>query len=125
MAKTPIMHNYLNRDLAEALNTLYTPSIPEEVMPWDEVKPERSLVAALLSRAIEDAQGASMVTKQHRREARKWINEDTPNRVFTFSWCCIILDLEPFEIRQRLKANKYKLEAVRTDKGTLPKVVNS
>ena len=117
MTKTPTMHRHLDRDISVTLGNLHTPALGEEIQPFDQLKPERNLIAAILARAIEDAQGTSLETSMsNRRNAREWIKQDTPNKPFTFSWCCTILDLEPFEIRRILKANRYRFEAFRPDR---------
>lgn len=69
-----------------------------------EVKPERNLLAAVLSRAICDAFGTAHCERHVVRSARRWIfSQLTPKVPFSFAWVSIHLDLEPTELQNSLR----------------------
>lgn len=75
----------------------------------DPAKPERRLVAAMLTRAIQDAtgnvNGDSEAAQSLSREARNWIFESAHRiriKPFSFEWSCHILDLCPNFMRKSI-----------------------
>lgn len=74
--------------------------------------PERSLLAAILARAILDATGNLQIggekSNGHKWESKRWIAKNT-NRPFTFIWICHSLNLEPQKIRHFIEQNKTPL----------------
>jgi hypothetical protein len=61
--------------------------------------PERKLILSILVRAFMDSQGTAIsVSKETRREARFWL-EDESMRLWGYFWCCQQLDLDPYGIR--------------------------
>lgn len=68
-----------------------------------QVKPERNLLAAVLSRAICDAFGTAHCERHIVRSARSWIfGKLTPKEPFSFAWVALHLDLDPVELQVSL-----------------------
>ena len=64
------------------------------------VKPERNLLAAVLSRAICDAFGSAHCERHVIRSARQWLfGKLTPKKPFSFAWVCMHLDLDPVALQ--------------------------
>lgn len=60
--------------------------------------PERSLLVALLRRALFDFFGGSASEKD---AARDWIfDEDSEEEPFSFPWVCAYLDMDPERVRK-------------------------
>ena len=69
------------------------------------IKPERNLLAAVLSRAICDAFGTAHCERHIVRSARRWIfSKLTPKEPFSFAWIALHLDLDPVELQNNLKS---------------------
>ena len=72
--------------------------------PKSEIKPERNLLAAVLSRAICDAFGTAHCERHVVRSARRWIfSQLTPKIPFSFAWVALHLDLEPLSLQESLR----------------------
>ncbi|MGI6681393.1 MAG: hypothetical protein ACOX3T_07950 [Bdellovibrionota bacterium] len=68
------------------------------------IKPERNLLAAVLSRAICDAFGSARCERHVIRSARQWIfSELTPKVPFSFAWIALQLDLDPAFLQNNLR----------------------
>ena len=68
------------------------------------IKPERNLLAAVLSRAICDAFGQARCERHVVRSARQWIfSELTPKVPFSFAWIALQLDLDPQFLQNNLR----------------------
>ncbi len=68
------------------------------------IKPERNLLAAVLSRAICDAFGSARCERHITRSARQWIFSDlTPKIPFSFAWIALQLDLDPKFLQDNLR----------------------
>lgn len=66
--------------------------------------PEKSLIVAIISRALLDASGhITAGGKEYKRLALYWLHSNYPNKAFSFSWCCSMLNLEPNTVRKVLK----------------------
>ena len=69
-----------------------------------KAKPERNLLAAVLSRAICDAFGTAQCEKHVIRNARKWLfGSLTPREEFSFAWVALHLDLDPVSLQDSLR----------------------
>jgi len=67
---------------------------------------DRALLAAVLSRAINDAiadpkNADAMCSQVHRREAEQWLFESVEITPFSFLWLCDNLDLDAHAIQRR------------------------
>lgn len=67
--------------------------------------PEKKLIAAVIERAISDATGMAITSKQsivlkESRSAWNWIKTEDNSANFSFNWCCIELDLDPSKLRR-------------------------
>lgn len=58
----------------------------------------KMLVAAVVARACEDLKLGRPFTAQ----AREWFEECEPAQAWSFEWCCLILNLDPDAVRQRV-----------------------
>lgn len=68
-------------------------------------KPERSLLAAVLARAICDAFGHAQCDKHTIRSARQWLfGVLNPTAEFSFAWISRHLDFDPALLQQKLKS---------------------
>ena len=68
-----------------------------------QIKPERNLLAAVLSRAICDAYGSTAVDRQTFKSAKKWLEGPIEKtKPFSFGWVASQLDLDPHSLRQVL-----------------------
>ncbi len=77
------------------------------------VKPERNLLAAVLSRAICDAFGTAHCERHIVRSARQWLfGKLKPKKAFSFAWVCLHLDLDPIELQQTLRSYEKNPENV-------------
>jgi hypothetical protein len=105
-------------DTSRAISHFFTPQIPEPITPFEPSKAERNLIAAVVSRAIEDGFGLTNHARCTRRTAKEWIicdsDENTP---FTFAWCCLMLDLKPELIRLSLSELRYGFDIGKTFRG--------
>lgn len=71
--------------------------------PVSSIRSERSLLAAVMARAICDAFGTAQCEKHIIRAARRWLfQEPTPKRPFSFAWTAIYLDLDPDGLQKEL-----------------------
>lgn len=105
------MTAHIPKHIDDAIGAFYTPTIGEEPGPFDITKPERNLIAQLVAFAINEAYSSTNFTKQIRRDAQEWLrSNDLENTPFTFTWCCLILELDPEAIREVLKEGKYNFE---------------
>ena len=78
--------------------------IDEFVSSDKAIKPERNLLAAVLSRAICDAFGDAQVDRHVARSARQWLfGMLTPSKAFSFAWVAIHLDFDPKTLQQVMK----------------------
>ncbi|MDR2337800.1 MAG: hypothetical protein LBE20_04020 [Deltaproteobacteria bacterium] len=69
------------------------------------IKPERNLLSAVLSRAILDAFGSAQCDKHIVRSARQWLfGPLTPLKAFSFAWVSKHLDLDPITLQASLKS---------------------
>jgi hypothetical protein len=76
----------------------------EELESQSPVKPERNLLAAVLSRAICDAFGTAHCERHVTRSARQWIfGQLTPKVPFSFAWLALHLDLDPAGLQESLR----------------------
>jgi hypothetical protein len=76
----------------------------EDLENTSPVKPERNLLAAVLSRAICDAFGAAHCERHIVRSARQWLfGKLTPKKPFSFAWVAMHLDLEPLSLQHSLR----------------------
>lgn len=71
---------------------------------------EKALIWQVVKRAVLDAAGLAGLTKWERRqfqcEAKVWIFSCSPDDhkyPFTFTWCCIELDMSPVEVRRHVR----------------------
>lgn len=76
--------------------------------------PIRNLIAATLSRAILDRDSTEIEVA---KKACKWIREvsATPDDPipWTFHWCCVQLEINPYELRSALKKNLVNVDKLR------------
>lgn len=67
---------------------------------------EKSLLAAMIERAILDAIGDAGIDMEDRRSAREWLitipQDEFKPEVLSFAWCCQHLDLDPSIIRKTI-----------------------
>ena len=76
----------------------------EDLESSSPVKPERNLLAAVLSRAICDAFGTAHCERHIVRSARQWIfGKLTPKKAFSFAWVALHLDLDPVSLQHSLR----------------------
>ncbi len=107
----PGLHcKYIPQDPGKTLSTLYTPQIPEPEETRQPNQPERNLCAAIIARAIEDGFGYAHKERHLIRDSRAWLEDNDEKTPFTFAWCCIILDIEPEEVREKLCSLEYRFE---------------
>ncbi len=78
------------------------------------IKPERNLLAAILSRAICDAFGSARCERHIVRSARQWIfSELTPKIPFSFAWIALQLDLDPRFLQENLRMYESDTDDIR------------
>ena len=79
----------------------------------EPAKPERNLLAAVLSRAICDAFGSAYCERHVVRSARQWLfGTLDAKKIFSFAWVATHLDLDPFELQMSLRAYEKNPEEV-------------
>ena len=84
------------------------------------IKPERNLLAAVLSRAICDAFGTQATDKHVIRAARRWLNEDIDEeKPFSFGYVAVHLDLDPVSLRQSIRSYAAEPETMQKCLGIL------
>lgn len=70
--------------------------------------PYRNLLAEILSRAIRDyiIENKEFGSEQHKKDAKRWLciqsNDPFPNEEFSYAWICDHLNLDPWELRERI-----------------------
>jgi hypothetical protein len=93
-------------------NDFYSEGL-EEADETAAVKPERNLLAAVLSRAICDAFGTAHCERHIVRSARQWIfGKLTPNKPFSFAWVANNLDLNPVTLQESLRGYENNPEDI-------------
>lgn len=92
--------NLLNKFLDKCLLEEDT----DDPMAKCQTKPERNLLAAMLSRAICDAFGDAHCEGHFKRQARSWIFARLqPTRPYTFAWTAAELDINAAELQRNLR----------------------
>lgn len=76
----------------------------ESVVDRSRIRPERSLLVAVLERAVFDFVGHK---KSAREDAAEWIFGDYDNNEpFSFNWVCSHLDMHPADVLHQIKQMK-------------------
>ena len=97
---------------SQAASNYYLDS-EEDLEASSPVKPERNLLAAVLSRAICDAFGTAQCERHIVRSARQWLfGKLDPKEVFSFCWVSNHLDLEPVTLQESLKGYENNPEDI-------------
>lgn len=72
---------------------------------------ERSLLAAILARAILDYMKPTYeLTIMDKRNVRKWINDERAQHMFSFNYCCQHIGLCPETLRNQIEKGDVDAE---------------
>lgn len=77
----------------------------QDIEPHEDIQgmPVRNLAAAVLQRGILDAMGTVTIggerSQKSIREAKKWMQSNDTDHPFSYVSCCLILELDPENIR--------------------------